>query len=791
LRIGDPNDAFEQEADRVAEEVISGRPSEPHWSLSTMRMTAPLQRKCSCGASISASGDCEACKTKEKEEQQTVQRKATAAASPAFAPSIVHEVLNSPGEPLDQATRDFFEPRFGQDLGNVRIHRHHRAAQSAQAVNASAYTLGEHVVLGSAYNSSTLAGKSLLAHELAHSLQQRHSHGSLSAEEIGKADDLQEREADAAAQQIVASGSKQPFPVAKTDGTRSVLRRAEGPGSKETPLSEAELFKILITERAFSFSAPGVPVEDPKGVGRGVGPQAGGRVGGDAVFSIIQITDRDGRLVDRSIGRYFGGGDEHAEHQALDALRFRLEGKNIEGGTMMVILDQDPCPPSRKDCQGLIQGFARDFKLLPPRIRVPTRRSVRRGARPDVKAKPRTVARGAQRTDFPPAELEDFHPTPSGGPSPPKGGVAATPKVPGGAAAGAGKSAKKMTAKTNTPLKPPSQAGPTPEATTPASPAATEPATTPRPRPQISGRESHEGETPPVSAPKATPKVVPGELEGEQHVPSVRGPAGAPKAGVTPEIEPETPHTPAPRVGAPPPGTAGSEMEGAEMGAAAGAVVGEAIKVIGAILIQRYFVDPQNEEAIGKQLEQLKPEIEKQIEANKNQVLSLTQSGKTAYVNVTIEIEYQANHDTGLNFFAGLKLVTVEIGASAVQKEKFAEKGLAKSFFNQMIGHTDLLITFPENEYRAKEGAAAPPVKSLPGEKVTNPPAPAHATPLGVQLPSTPQRFPSIEEQRGKGRCPTCHGEAEPEDESHIPEEFKKPMMTEEEMREWLKGQGY
>ena len=61
-------------------------------------------------------------------------------------PSIVHEVLRSPGQPLDATTRGFMEPRFGYDFRAVRVHTDSQAAESARAVNALAYTVGRDVV---------------------------------------------------------------------------------------------------------------------------------------------------------------------------------------------------------------------------------------------------------------------------------------------------------------------------------------------------------------------------------------------------------------------------------------------------------------------------------------------------------------------------------------------------------------------------------------------------------------------------------------------------------------------
>jgi hypothetical protein len=78
-----------------------------------------------------------------------------------------------PGHSLDRATRDFFEPRFGTDFSHVRVHAGPQAAESAGAINARAYTLGSTVVFGAGeYQPGLEEGRRLLAHELAHVVQQ-------------------------------------------------------------------------------------------------------------------------------------------------------------------------------------------------------------------------------------------------------------------------------------------------------------------------------------------------------------------------------------------------------------------------------------------------------------------------------------------------------------------------------------------------------------------------------------------------------------------------------------------
>ena len=85
----------------------------------------------------------------------------------------VNEVLKSPGRPLDVDTRAFMEPRFGHNFSQVRVHTDSRAAESARAVDSLAYTIGSDIVFGANLYSPELAhGRQLLAHELAHVVQQ-------------------------------------------------------------------------------------------------------------------------------------------------------------------------------------------------------------------------------------------------------------------------------------------------------------------------------------------------------------------------------------------------------------------------------------------------------------------------------------------------------------------------------------------------------------------------------------------------------------------------------------------
>ena len=185
--------------------------------------TGLLQRQCACGGAPGVDGECEEC----REKHLSMQRRATTPASPPTVPPIVHNVLSSPGQPLDTGTRAFMEPRFGHDFSQVRVHTDTRAAESARAVNALAYTVGRDVVFGRGqYEPKALAGKRLLAHELTHVVQQEHSMSPLAVSPVAITDSngLPEQEAAVVAAQVV-NGSYIPDIAA----TAIAVQRVEAP----------------------------------------------------------------------------------------------------------------------------------------------------------------------------------------------------------------------------------------------------------------------------------------------------------------------------------------------------------------------------------------------------------------------------------------------------------------------------------------------------------------------------------------------------------------------------------
>ena len=148
LKVGQPNDRYEQEADRVAD-IIMNQSNNP-----TQEKKIPLQ----------------------------ISRKSDSSGGETNIPTKLEsqiDSLKSTGQPLSDSTRAFFEPRFGADFNDVRLHTDANAQKTAVDINARAFTVGNNIAFGSGqYSPDTKEGKQLLAHELTHVVQQIKSKGS-------------------------------------------------------------------------------------------------------------------------------------------------------------------------------------------------------------------------------------------------------------------------------------------------------------------------------------------------------------------------------------------------------------------------------------------------------------------------------------------------------------------------------------------------------------------------------------------------------------------------------------
>lgn len=232
LKVGRPDDQYEQEADRVAEQVTSmpapaggqgtvaagnaaggtvqraaameedkrfvgphekfDGPHEEDESIqrAEMKEEEPVQRQASeeeesvqrqAGEEDSEQVSRQPVKEEEKkiqrqpEEEEPVQAKAASRPAPSITPKVsanIHAMKGS-GQPLPEATRAAFEPRFGYDFSHVRVHTDTPATESAAAIKARAFTVGSDIAFGAGeYAPESAVGQKLLAHELTHVVQQ-------------------------------------------------------------------------------------------------------------------------------------------------------------------------------------------------------------------------------------------------------------------------------------------------------------------------------------------------------------------------------------------------------------------------------------------------------------------------------------------------------------------------------------------------------------------------------------------------------------------------------------------
>jgi Domain of unknown function (DUF4157) len=181
------------------------------------------------------------------------------------APRVVHDVARSPGPPLAPPLRTEMEARLGHDFSKVRVHTDASAAESARAVDAHAYTLGEHIVFDRGkYAPETHEGRWLLTHELVHVAQQRG--GSLPASVlVGDRSGAPELEARAAARRAAATGSagpigSQPLQVQRENGEETLAEPphpapspapapAPGPTGAPAPAPSREMLAIRLDHR--------------------------------------------------------------------------------------------------------------------------------------------------------------------------------------------------------------------------------------------------------------------------------------------------------------------------------------------------------------------------------------------------------------------------------------------------------------------------------------------------------------------------------------------------------------
>lgn len=149
------------------------------------------------------------------------------------APRLVHEVLSSPGATLASDAVAFMEPRFGYDFSEVRVHTNSQATQSARMVNALAYTVGRDIVFGPGqYAPHTEEGRKLLAHELAHVVQQDSPTQAGPGLKIGDSGSVLEEVAESVSSSVAESRGQHPSASTMFDGVLALQRQEDdGPTS--------------------------------------------------------------------------------------------------------------------------------------------------------------------------------------------------------------------------------------------------------------------------------------------------------------------------------------------------------------------------------------------------------------------------------------------------------------------------------------------------------------------------------------------------------------------------------
>jgi uncharacterized protein DUF4157 len=195
LKLSHPGDAFEREADRVAEEVMSSSKM-PTYSSHSMNAEANniIVSKEELESKYPA---CETKKDNENDKPEVNRKPLTTAMSNLKSPNNnetengIHNILHdgSRGSSLDRSTKIFMESRFGYNFSNVRIHTSEKAASSARSMNALAYTIGNNIVFGQGqYQPNTHSGQKLLAHELTHVVQQHQQSDTVNNKRVNRLD---------------------------------------------------------------------------------------------------------------------------------------------------------------------------------------------------------------------------------------------------------------------------------------------------------------------------------------------------------------------------------------------------------------------------------------------------------------------------------------------------------------------------------------------------------------------------------------------------------------------------
>ena len=254
LKVSSPGDKYEQEADRLADQVMRmpepglQRQPEEEEEEEELIQTRPIAGQIT--PLIQRQEENEEEKEEEEEEEELIQPKTVSGRRAEVTPDVRGQInaMKGGGHPLPESTRAFFEQRFGHDFSRVRFHTDSRGAEAAREVKARAFTVGRDVVFGTGqYAPETQTGRYLLAHELAHTVQ---NGGSTStATHISQPDNQWETDASKAASGVVHS---QPYQL-KSGAPVGVYRQHTQesiPGAGITPIGKRKLdIKVRIFKK--------------------------------------------------------------------------------------------------------------------------------------------------------------------------------------------------------------------------------------------------------------------------------------------------------------------------------------------------------------------------------------------------------------------------------------------------------------------------------------------------------------------------------------------------------------
>jgi hypothetical protein len=320
----------------------------PVWRPMAARMPTRnpvLRRECACGQHSPGGGECQSCA-----EKRIASRMANTAGGEELAPPIVHDVLRARGEALDKGTRQFLEPRFGQDFSGVRVHAGSRAAEAARAVNARAFTVGQSIVLGAGQSPTTASGLRLVAHELAHTVQQAEAPRSEKPIEIGRTDHPAEREAEQLSRAALKGETETPAQAA--DNAKQ-LRRDDKDQPEPKPLIPApKPLRPLIDSIDPKVVTPlgGGSLEDAHKAWNKIfgGGQSGARGGGGACPSVPGIVAGKGDFAGQCCH-----GSVQSETSCCPPIRMNQMGvccgkDEAPKGVQCVKMEQGPTLPEQK-----------------------------------------------------------------------------------------------------------------------------------------------------------------------------------------------------------------------------------------------------------------------------------------------------------------------------------------------------------------------------------------------------------------------------------------------------------